>query len=149
MLRRLSSRSSGLAACSSIQYTLRSAHHKPTVHDWSHIWSQPPTREEQTAISLQNNRTVSAVVPGEMFMRHWIAAEQSTYSVSNRVISGMIIVVCMVWAAAYSTLGYNAHTCAHLAGWIFVAAYLCLLYSHQAMLGVALALGAAVHLSIQ
>lgn len=149
MLRHLSARTFGVGACSSLQYTLRHAHQKPTVHDWSQIWSRPPTRKEQGAISLQKNRTVSAVVPGEMFMRHWIATEQSTYSVANRVISGMIIVVCMVWAAGYATLGYNSHTCAHLAGWIFVAAYLCLLYSHQTMLGLALALGAAVHLAIQ
>lgn len=149
MLRRVSARSHVLTAFSCLQSTIRTAHHKSTVHDWSHIWSRPLAPKDQEAINFQKNRTVSAVVPGEMFMRHWIAAEQSTYSVADRVVSGMILVVCMVWAAGYATLGYNSHTCAHLAGWMFVAAYFSLLYFQQPMLGLVLALGAAIHLGIQ
>lgn len=149
MLRRLSARSHELTAFSCLLGAIRTAHHKPTVHDWSNIWSRPLETKDCEAINLQKNRTVSAVVPGEMFMRHWIAAEQSTYSVADRVVSGMILVVCMVWAAGYATLGYNSHTCAHLAGWMFVAAYFSLLYCQQAMIGLVLALGAAIHLAIQ
>lgn len=124
----------------------RTLHHKPTTHDWSEMWSHSPSKLEQQYIQNEHNRTVSAVVPGEMFMRHWIAAEQSTMSVANRVISGMIIVVCMVWAAGYATLGYNSHTCAHMAGWIFVVSYLVVLYSHQYLLGLAAIAAATGHL---
>lgn len=142
MLRRSSSLTKVATSCISMQQAMRSLHHKPTKHDWSMIWANRPTKADQDAIESQMRRTVSAVVPGEMFMRHWIAAEQSTMSVANRVISGMIIVVCMVWAAGYATLGYNSHTCAHVAGWIFLATYLVVLYSHQLLLGLALGLGA-------
>ncbi|EPY41047.1 hypothetical protein AGDE_02878 [Angomonas deanei] len=75
-------------------------------------------------------RTISAVVPGEMFIRHWIVAEQSAVSILNRVISGMIVVFSMLWAAGYATLGYNGHNSAHVAGWMFIA-YWFVLHTHM------------------
>lgn len=133
-------------ALASLHASIRSAHHKPTTHDWAPIWTHTPSAEESVAIKNQAFRPVSAVVPGEMFMRHWIAAEQSTVSVVNRVISGMIIVVCLVWASGFATLGYNSHSCAHTAGWFFLAAFYILLESHNLLLGALLAVGAGVQL---
>lgn len=145
MLRRPSSLIKAVSGMS-LQCAQRYAHHKPTVHDWSQIWRHTPSAEEQSAIQSQSHRTVSAVVPGEMFMRHWIAAEQSTMSVANRVISGMIIVVGMVWAAGFGTLGYNGHNCAHTAGWFFLAAFFVILHTHNLLMGLGLVAGATLEL---
>lgn len=118
------------AALPVISTAVRYAHHKPTTHDWSRIWSRPLSEDEAAKVAQQSHRTVSAVVPGEMFMRHWIVAEQSTVSVVNRVISGMIAVFTMIWAAGYATLGYNGHNAAHTAGWAFIA-YWIILHTHR------------------
>lgn len=122
------------AALPVLTTAMRTAYHKPTVHDWSQIWShQPLTAEETAKVQAEANRTVSAVVPGEMFMRHWIVTEQSTVSVVNRVLSGIIVVFAMIWAAGYATLGYNGHNCAHTAGWAFIA-YWIVFHTHQVWL---------------
>ncbi|KAK7198521.1 hypothetical protein NESM_000813800 [Novymonas esmeraldas] len=130
------------AALSAFSMAARTAYHKPTTHDWSHILPQQMTADARAALQAQSHRTVSAVVPGEMFMRHWIVAEQSTVSVVNRVLSGMIAVFTMIWAAGYATLGYNGHNSAHVAGWMFIAYWL-VLHTHMmwlapTMLGLAI-----------
>jgi len=38
-------------------------------------------------LAAQQQRTVSAVTPGKLFMLNWIAHEQSAASISNRVVS--------------------------------------------------------------
>ncbi|EKF98475.1 hypothetical protein TCSYLVIO_010627 [Trypanosoma cruzi] len=109
---------------------LRHGHHAQTRHDFSGCFLRKLTREEEESLRvLQDNRPVSAVVPGKLFMRHWIAAEQSTVSVVNRVMSGIISVCLMLWSCGYATLGYNGHNCAHVAGWIFIAFWL-VLHTH-------------------
>ncbi|KPI83939.1 hypothetical protein ABL78_7019 [Leptomonas seymouri] len=142
MFRRVTLPLSTTAAFSAFSMAARTAHHKPTTHDWSHIFPQNMSPEASAALKAQSRRTVSAVVPGEMFMRHWIVAEQSTLSVVNRVISGIIAVCTMIWAAGYATLGYNGHNSAHVAGWMFVAYWL-VLHTHMMWLlpaGVGMAL---------
>lgn len=129
MLRRAASSHKAIACTTSLVASTRTAYHKPTTHDWSQMWAEKPTAEESAEISKQLSRTVSAVVPGELFMRHWIVAEQSTVSVVNRVLSGMIVVFTMIWAAVYATLGYNGHNAAHSAGWTFIA-YWFVLHTH-------------------
>lgn len=142
MFRRvLPSATASFVALSPLCTAARGAHHKPTTHDWSQIFEHPLSEVEKAELASQMNRSVSSVVPGEMFMRHWIAAEQSTVSVVNRVISGMIAVFTMIWAAGYATLGYNGHNCAHTAGWMFIAYWL-VLHTHIMWLAPAfLALG--------
>ncbi|EKF27580.1 hypothetical protein MOQ_008691, partial [Trypanosoma cruzi marinkellei] len=109
---------------------LRHGHHAQTQHDFSGCFTRKLTREEEESLRvLQDNRPVSAVVPGKLFMRHWIAAEQSTVSVVNRVMSGIISVCLMLWSCGYATLGYNGHNCSHVAGWIFIAFWL-VLHTH-------------------
>ncbi|KAG5509477.1 hypothetical protein JKF63_06788 [Porcisia hertigi] len=130
------------AALSAFSMATRTSSHKPTTHDWSKILPQNMTAEAHAALQEQSHRTVSGVVPGKMFMRHWIVAEQSTVSVVNRVISGMVAIFTMIWASGYATLGYNGHNSAHVAGWIFIAYWL-VLHTHimwlaPAMLGLAL-----------
>ncbi|GET87173.1 hypothetical protein, conserved [Leishmania tarentolae] len=127
---------------SALRTAARTGSHKPTTHDWSKILPQYMPAEARAVLQAQSHRTVSAVVPGKMFMRHWIVAEQSTVSVVNRVISGMVAVFTMIWAAGYATLGYNGHNSAHVAGWIFIA-YWVVLHTHimwlaPTMLGLAL-----------
>ncbi|CCW64286.1 unnamed protein product [Phytomonas sp. EM1] len=102
----------------------RASSHGVTHHDWSQIFSHPLTDAEKELVQQQMKRTVSAVVPGKMFMRHWINTEQSTESVVDRVVGGMIIVFTIIWASGYSMLGYNSHTSAHMAGWLFIAYYI-------------------------
>ncbi|KAL7700361.1 hypothetical protein N2W54_003639 [Lotmaria passim] len=130
MFRRVTLPLGTTAALSAFRMAARTAYHKPTTHDWSQILPQNMSDEVRAALQAQSHRTVSGVVPGEMFMRHWIAAEQSTVSVVNRVISGMIAVFTMLWAAGYATLGYNGHNSAHVAGWMFIAYWL-ILHTHM------------------
>lgn len=142
MFRRITLPIGTSASLSALHMAARAGSHKPTTHDWSQIFPLHMTAEARAALQAQSHRTVSAVVPGKMFMRHWIVAEQSTVSVVNRVISGMIAVFTMIWAAGYATLGYNGHNSAHVAGWIFIAYWL-VLHTHMmwlapTMLGLAL-----------
>ncbi|RNF26979.1 uncharacterized protein Tco025E_00784 [Trypanosoma conorhini] len=132
MLRRVFPASQSVArwALPALSGALRHGHHRLTQHDFSECFSRKLSSEEEEALQiLQEHRPVSAVVPGKMFMRHWIAAEQSTVSVVNRVISGIISVCLMIWSCGYATLGYNGHGCAHLAGWFFIAYWL-ILHTH-------------------
>ncbi|XQJ25850.1 hypothetical protein NXY56_001794 [Leishmania guyanensis] len=142
MFRRVTLPVGTTVSLSTFNMAARTSFHKPTTHDWSQILPQHVTAEARAALQAQSHRTVSAVVPGKMFMRHWIVAEQSTVSVVNRVISGMIAVFTMIWAAGYATLGYNGHNSAHTAGWFFIAYWL-VLHTHMMwlapmMLGLAL-----------
>ncbi|KAG5483390.1 hypothetical protein LSCM1_04938 [Leishmania martiniquensis] len=142
MFRRVTLPIGTIGALSGLSTAVRAGHHTPTTHDWSQILPQHMTAEARAAVQAQGHRTVSAVVPGKMFMRHWIVAEQSTVSVVNRVISGMIAVFTMIWAAGYATLGYNGNNCAHVAGWMFIAYWL-VLHTHMMWLAPTL-LGLAV-----
>ncbi|KAG5505196.1 hypothetical protein JIQ42_04384 [Leishmania sp. Namibia] len=147
MLRRVTLPLCAIGAVSGRSTAVRAAHHKPTTHDWSQILPQHMTAEARATLQAQSHRTVSAVVPGKLFMRHWIAAEQSTVSVVNRVISGMIAVFTMIWAAGYATLGYNGHNCAHVAGWIFIAYWL-VLHTHMMWLAPAMLALAILELAL-
>ncbi|CCW67851.1 unnamed protein product [Phytomonas sp. Hart1] len=113
-----------VAARLALSSSHRTSSHSATHHDWSRIFSHPLTDVEKELVQQQMNRTVSTVVPGKMFMRHWINTEQSTESVVDRVVGGMIIIFTIIWASGYSTLGYNSHTSAHTAGWFFIAYYI-------------------------
>lgn len=137
MFRRVTPSVAVASGYSLFQTATRGAHHKPTTHDWSQVLPQHLSTADRAAVEAQKHRTVSGVVPGEMFMRHWIVAEQSTVSVVNRVISGMIAVFTMLWAAGYATLGYNGHNSAHVAGWIFIGYWL-VLHTHLMWLAPAL-----------
>ncbi|KEG14829.1 hypothetical protein DQ04_00291150 [Trypanosoma grayi] len=132
MLRRAipASRIVTLCTLPALSGALRHSHHTQTKHDFSGCFTRKLTPEEEEALELQQDRrTVSAVVPGKMFMRHWIATEQSTVSVVNRVMTGIMSVCLMLWACGYATLGYNGHNCAHVAGWAFMAYWL-VLHTH-------------------
>ncbi|KAH9597906.1 hypothetical protein LSM04_005923 [Trypanosoma melophagium] len=132
MFRLALSTRNGMVRCAfpALTMALRNGHHAQTHHDFSNCFTRKLTPEEEVALRLQQeDRKVSAVVPGKMFMRHWIAAEQSTVSVVNRVMSGIIAVFLMLWACCYATLGYNGHNCAHVAGWTFIA-YWVVLHTH-------------------
>ncbi|RNF04264.1 hypothetical protein TraAM80_05400 [Trypanosoma rangeli] len=143
MLRRVFPASISVARCAlpALSGALRHVHQKQTQHDFSECFLRKLTEEEEEALrTLQDRRPISAVVPGKMFMRHWIAAEQSTVSVVNRAISGIISICLIIWSCGYATLGYNGHSCAHLAGWFFVAYWLFLHTHHVALIPLFLSL---------
>lgn len=87
---------------------LRFGGHGPTVHDHSASFSRALTPEEKIALSDQSHRTVSSVVPGKLFMRHWLAGEQATVSIVNRTLSLFVTLGLFVWASGYSGLGWNS-----------------------------------------
>lgn len=59
----------------------------------------------KAAVDEQANRTVSGMVPGKLFMRHWIANEQATESIVNRIVSLGITAGVIVWASVYASSG--------------------------------------------
>nr|CCC91470.1 conserved hypothetical protein [Trypanosoma congolense IL3000] len=105
--------------------SLRHSHHKTTHHDFSDVFARQLTSEEAEAFRRQQEkRTVSSVVPGKMFMRHWIPAEQATDSVVDRVLSGFVFVCFMLWGCAYATLGFNGSSCAQMSFLVFLTYWL-------------------------
>mmetsp|Transcript_53885 Transcript_53885/g.61912 ORF Transcript_53885/g.61912 Transcript_53885/m.61912 type:complete len:153 (+) Transcript_53885:43-501(+) len=112
-------------------------------HDHTHAFSRPLTPEESIALEDQKKRTVSGIVPGKLFMRHWTAAEQSTVSIVNRVVSLIVTLGIFIWATGYASLGYNGLNAWHvailatLANWIVLHTHMLWLY--PIMLGVTLA----------
>lgn len=87
----------------------------PTHHDHSKIFTRPLSVEEQAVLDTQiNHRTVSSITPGKLFMRHWTAAEQSTVSIVNRLLSMVVTLSIFIWACGYSTLGYNGLNAWHI-----------------------------------
>lgn len=142
MLRRVAPRSSFLLAASpSFQISVRHGGGGPTQHDHSHIFSRSLTQEESIALEDQKKRTVSSVVPGKLFMRHWIAAEQSTVSIVNRALSLAVTLGIFVWASGYAGLGVNGLNAWHVVLMTFLANWIVL---HTHMLWIApVLLGAA------
>ncbi|KAG8345731.1 hypothetical protein ERJ75_001004800 [Trypanosoma vivax] len=125
-----------------LSITCRHGHHPVTRHDFTGIFSRPLTMEEEVALKQQQeHRPVSAVVPGKVFMRHWIAGEQATLSVVNRVVSGFVTVCLILWSCGYAALGCGGYTCAHVAGWMFMAYWFVLQTHVTALVPVFAALG--------
>ena len=86
--------------------------------DHSASFSRPLTPDEQAALDAQKNRTVNKVVPGKVFMRHFIAAEQSTVSIENRVMSLILSGGIMLAFSVYSGVGLSTYNAA--LGFFFV-----------------------------
>ncbi|AAZ12423.1 uncharacterized protein TEOVI_000849000 [Trypanosoma equiperdum] len=135
----------GLSNCN---VSIRHGRHGLTRHDFSNVFSRSLTEEEMKALQQQQEyRPVSAVVPGKLFMRHWIAGEQATESVVDRVISGFVFVCFMLWGCGFATLGFNGNSCAHTAVLVFIAYWL-YLQTHCRLLISALATLAVLHLIV-
>lgn len=102
----------------------------PTHHDHSGSFSRPLTAEEQLAMNDVKNRTVSKIVPGKLFMRHWIATEQSTYSIALRAVFLTAIGVTGIYFGLYSGSGYSNLSWLQFAFAVAVANYVVLHTTH-------------------
>lgn len=111
-------------AAAALTTAARFGGHAPTVHDQSGLFARALTVDEQLALEDQKHRTVSGVVPGKMFLRHWTAAEQSTVSILNRVLSIIVTLGIVLWAGAYSSLGFNGMNAVHAAALMFLWGWL-------------------------
>ena len=67
-------------------------------YDHSASFSRQLTASESEALAQQKNRTVSSVIPGKLFMRHWLAGEQATVSIFNRGVSLGVTAGLVLWA---------------------------------------------------
>jgi hypothetical protein len=102
----------------------------PTHHDHSNSFSRPLQPEEQSAFKAQiANRPVNSFVPGKVFMRHWIAAEQSTVSIVNRVLSILVTCGLIAYMQAYFKMGFNGMSALHSAVLVFLFNWL-VLHTH-------------------
>lgn len=100
------------------------------VYDHSDAFSRRLTPEESIALEDQKHRTVSSVVPGKLFLRHWTAAEQSTVSIVNRVLSLLVTLGIFVWASGYAGLGLNGLNAWHCIVGVFLSCWL-VLHTHE------------------
>ena len=98
--------------------------HSPTIHDRSSLFSTPLTVDDKLNLEDQKNRTVSGVVPGKMFMRHWIAGEQSTISVANRAVSLSLSFMIILAAGFYWERGTSVVNWTTVASLVFVGGFL-------------------------
>src|SRR5688572_13094397 len=89
-----------LKKCAPLITFCRFASHSATHHDHSSAFASPLTREESIHLDSQKHRTVSGVVPGKVFMRHWTAGEQATISIYNRAIS-LVVSAAIVLGATF------------------------------------------------
>jgi len=62
------------------------------TYDFSGMFKRELTTDEKVALDAQNNRVVTTCVPGKLFMVHWIAAEQASFSITFR---GIITIALM------------------------------------------------------
>lgn len=77
---------------------------KVVVFDHSSCYEHRPSAADSAAVAAQQHRVVNGYVPGKLFMRHWIAGEQSAVSIGNRIIS-LAVTFALIWAAgAYGPL---------------------------------------------
>ena len=118
-------------------------------YDHSGAFARPLGGSETEALIAQKNRTVSGVVPGKVFMRHWISAEQATVSIYNRGLSVMFTIALILLAGVYSTTNsWSTESALPMMGLVYFA-YFMVVHTHMnqlwgvffGMYCVALALG--------
>jgi len=109
---------------------VRFGSHGPTTHDQSAAFSRPLTVEESMALEDQKNRTVSAIVPGKMFMRHFVMAEQSTVSIVNRALSLVASLGFIAWGVWFSDYGITTISAVHVSIGVSLAAWF-ILHTHM------------------
>ncbi|KNH03764.1 hypothetical protein XU18_4840 [Perkinsela sp. CCAP 1560/4] len=61
----------------------------------------PVDPEEQNLLAQQTNRTISKSTPGKMFMLNYLSQEQSSASITNRIISVVVVLGGASWFALY------------------------------------------------
>ncbi len=96
------------------------------VHHYDHTasLSRAPSEAEALALAAQSNRTVSGVVPGKLFMRHWLAAQQSTESIYTRGLSLVWTGVIVVAAGVYGGFGLDTQSALMFEALAFFAIFL-------------------------
>ena len=120
MLRRQLAKPLTRSSTSGVATAMRFGGHSPTDHDHSASFGRQLTVEEQLALEDQKLRTVSGIVPGKLFMRHWVAGEQATVSIVNRFLSIFTSFGIMIWAVGFSGFGLSTYTAAHAAFGVYL-----------------------------
>lgn len=93
-------------------------------YDHSHVFTRALTEAETAGLNAQKHRTVSGVVPGKLFMRHWIAGEQAAVSIVNRTLSIAVTAGLGLWAAFDYNKGCTHYSAIHLMIYTFAAVFL-------------------------
>ena len=100
-------------------------------YDHSGAFARPLAAQEAEALAAQKNRTVSGVVPGKVFMRHWISAEQATVSIYNRGLSVVVTIALILLAGVYSTTNsWSTESALPMMGLVYFA-YFLVLHTHM------------------
>eukprot|EP00758_Cryptobia_borreli_P010434 Tbor_TRINITY_DN5567_c1_g1::TRINITY_DN5567_c1_g1_i1::g.13330::m.13330 len=105
----------------------------PTHHDHSGCFTRPLTMDEQSSMNSVLNRTVSGIVPGKMFMRHWIVTEQSSFSIVYRAVWFTVVLLVVGSTGLYSGAGINSQSWTQMATFLFLLSYI-ILHTHNRML---------------
>ena len=113
-----------------IACAMRFGGHAPTIHDHSGSFTRPLTVDENLALEDQKLRTVSGIVPGKLFMRHWVAGEQATISIVNRMLSIATSFGIMIWAVGFSGFGISTYTAAHAAFGVYLVMWI-VMHTHM------------------
>ena len=109
---------------------VRFAGQQATTHDHSACFERALTAEEKEVLEAQKHRSINAFVPGKAFMRHFIAAEQSTVSIYNRGMSALVTAALVGAAGVYAPLGVTAYSAWALIAYVFMANFL-VLHTHK------------------
>ncbi len=110
----------GIQSARALTAALRCSGSAPTIHDHSDAFERPLTVPEQLLLEDQKLRTVSGIVPGKMFMRHWAAGEQATISIVNRIVSITTSFGIMIWAVGFAGFGLSTYTAIHCMMGVFL-----------------------------
>jgi inner membrane protein involved in colicin E2 resistance len=118
------------------------------VYDHSASFSRSLSPDESEVLKAMADRTVSGVVPGKLFMRHWLAAEQATVSIYNRGLSAVVTMALLLWAGCYPTSGGTTESAIPMMGFAFFVYFMVvhthmhnLYYAFFALYGIALVFG--------
>ena len=88
---------------------------------------------EGEALHNQTNRSVSKVIPGKLFMRHWMAGEQATVSIFNRGISIAVTAGMVLYGTFLYGNGNSQYSAIHMWLYVFMCTFL-VLHTHMPQL---------------
>jgi uncharacterized membrane protein YozB (DUF420 family) len=132
MLRRQVATSSRVAvSCGSLVAKRFGGGDSSVEYDHSGAFARPLSGHESEILKAQKNRTVSGVVPGKVFMRHWISAEQATVSIYNRGLSVAVTIALILLGGVYATTNsWSTETALPLMGFVYFT-YFMVVHTHM------------------
>jgi hypothetical protein len=131
MLRRQLNTSRATLSCGALVAKRFGGGDSSAEYDHSGAFARPLSGNETAILKKQKNRTVSGIVPGKLFMRHWIAAEQATVSIYNRGLSIAATIAIILAAGVYSTSNsWTTESAIPLMGLVYFA-YFMVVHTHM------------------